>query len=120
MAQEVHRRLSEVTKGFFRGKLRQNPRSVEVGEVGDTLIVRVKGFLSQSERAMLDQAGDREAIENYYLRLFDQIAPLMRTGVGEASPLVRFQTLLDLPRDECVFILTSGKAGEMSRVDLPE
>ena len=65
MAQEVHRRLSEVTKGFFRGKLRLNPGSVEVGEVGDTLIVRVKGFLSRSERAMIDQPGDREAIEDY-------------------------------------------------------
>ena len=104
MRQEVKQRISELTYGFFRGKLRLTPGSVEVGDMEDTLVVRVKGFLAPGERAMMDQANDRSAIEDYYLRLLDQIAPLLRTGVGEAGPLLKFRTLLDLPRDECVFI----------------
>ena len=68
---------------------------------------------------MMDQPNDRQVIEDYYLRLLDQIAPLMRTGVGEAGPLLKFQTLLDLPKDECVFILTLGKEGEVTWVDSP-
>jgi uncharacterized protein YbcI len=117
MRQELKQRISELTRGFFRGKLRLTPQSVEVGDMEDTLVVRVKGFLAPAERAMADQPNDRSAIEDYYLRLFDQIAPLMRTGVAEAGPLVKFQTLLDLARDECVFILTLGKEGEVTRVD---
>lgn len=119
MHQEIKRRVSELTHGFFRGKLRLSPQSVEVGDMEDTLVVRVKGFLAQGERAMMDQPNDRQVIEDYYLRLFDQIAPLMRTGVGEAGPLLKFQTLLDLPKDECVFILTLGKEGEVTWVDSP-
>lgn len=117
MHQETKRRVSELTHGFFRGKLRLAPQSVEVGDMEDTLVIRVKGFLAQGERAMMDQPNDRQVIEDYYLRLFDQIAPLMRTGVGEAGPLLKFQTLLDLPKDECLFILTLGKEGEVTSVD---
>jgi hypothetical protein len=119
MNQEARQRITEVTRGFFRSKLRLTPRSVEVGDMEDTLVVRVKGFLATGERAMMNQPGDRQDIEDYYLRLLDQIVPLIRIGVGEAGPLLKVQTLLDLPRDECVFILTLGKEGEISRVDLP-
>lgn len=119
MREEIKRRISELTKGFFRSKLRLSPRSVEVGDMEDTLVIRVKGFLATGERAMMDRPNERSAIEDYYLRLLDQIAPLLRTGVGETDPLLKFRTLLDLPRDECVFILTLGKEGEMTGVDSP-
>jgi len=119
MRRELAQRISELTQGFFRGKLRLSPRSVEVGEMGQTLVVTVRGFLTPSERAIMDQPSERQAIEDYYLRLLDQIAPLMRTGVGEAGPVVTFRTLLDLPGDECTFIVTLGKAEEAARVDSP-
>jgi len=119
MRQEIKRRIRELTQGFFRGKLRLTPRLVEVGDMEDTLVVTVEGFLAPSERVMLEQPSDRSAIEDYYLRLFDQIGPLMQTGTGEAGPLVKLQTLLDLPRDQCVFILTLGKKGPGTAADSP-
>ena len=78
------RRLAELTQGFFRAKLRLTPRSVEVREEGDALVLRVKGFVATAERAMINHPRDRWAIEDYYLRLFDQLTPLLRAGVGKA------------------------------------
>lgn len=112
--QGVERRFVELTLEFFRAKLRLTPRAVEVRDRGDSLAVRVKGFLAPAEREMIDQPKDRRAIEDYYLRLFDQIAPLLRAGAGKARPFVRFQALLDLPNDECLFILTLGMEGKVT------
>lgn len=94
---------------------------VEVAEIADTVVVSIKGFLTESERAMTDQPNDRWTIEDYYLRLLDQIAPLMRVRLpGSAGRgLDRFQIVLDVPRDECVFLLTLGREGEVTRVDSP-
>ena len=71
----------ELTQAFFRAKLRLTPRSVEVREDGDTLVLRIRWFVPPAERAMIDQPKDRWAIEDYYLRLFDQqLTPLLRAG----------------------------------------
>lgn len=109
--QEIERRLAELTQGFFRAKLRLTPRSVEVREEGDALVLRVNGFVAPAERAMIDHPKDRWAIEAYYLRLFDQLTPLLRAGAGNAGPFVKVQTLLDLSSDECRWILTLARQG---------
>lgn len=116
--QEMERRLAELTQGFFRAKLRLTPRSVEVREDGDTLVLRIRGFVPPAERAMIDQPKDRWVIEDYYLRLFDQqLTPLLRAGVRKAGPLVKVQTLLDLSGDECRCILTLARQGEVMWAD---
>lgn len=118
--QEMERRLAELTQGFFRAKLRLTPRSMEVREEGDALLLRVNGFVAPAERAMIDHPKDRWAIEDYYLRLFDQLTPLLRAGVGKAGPLVKVQTFLDLSSDEYRCILTLARQGEVMWADSRE
>lgn len=103
---DVDRRLRELVLQFFHAKLRLTPRSVEVRDEGDVFAVRVRGFSAPAERRMIDHPKDWLAMEDYYLRLFDQLPPLLKAGIGKAGPLVKFQTLLDLKSDECVFMLT--------------
>lgn len=114
---DVDRRLCELVLQFFRAKLCLTPRSVEVRDEEGLLAVRVRGFSAPAERRMIDHPKDRLAMEDYYLRLFDQLPPLLNAGIGKAGPLVKFQTLLDLKRDECVFMLTLAKADGVTPVE---
>jgi len=111
--QQVRERIRELTLAFFQAKLGLTPRSVEVRGGGDTLEVRVRGFFAPAEKALIDHPKERRAIEDYYLRLFDQLLPLLNAGVGKAGPIVRVQTLPDLRGNECVFMVTLGKESEV-------
>lgn len=102
---DVGQRLRELILQFFHAKLRLTPRSVEVRDEGGLLTVRVRGFSAPAERRMIAHPKERLAMEDYYLRLFDQLPPLLKAGIGKAGPLGNFQILLDLKGDECVFML---------------
>jgi len=104
--QELERCVANLTRDFFRAKLRLQPESVEVLATKNLLLVRVKGFLRQADRAMMKRSGFQHTIEDFYLRLFDQLTPLIQSGIGARGglDLLDFETLLNLPRDRCVFV----------------
>src|SRR3972149_10457899 len=104
--QQGGERIRELTLAFFQAKLGLTPRSVEVRGGGDTLEVRVRGFCAPAEKALIDPPKERRAIEDYYLRLFDQLLPLLNAGVGKGGPIVRVQTILVLLGDHCEFVGT--------------
>ena len=104
--QELERCVANLTRDFFRAKLRLQPESLEVLATRDLLLVRVKGFLRQADRAMMKRSSFQRAIEDSYVRVFDQLTPLIQAGIGARGglDLLDFETLLNLPRDRCVFV----------------
>lgn len=107
-AKDLERRIGELSRGFVRGKLGCCPQGVEVRIQGDLLVVRVRGFLEWTEHALVEPPRDRPAVEDSYLRLFEQIAPLLRAGIREATgrSVLEVQVLLNLPAGECLLLLT--------------
>lgn len=105
---DLERRIGELSRGFVRGKLGRCPQGVEVRIQRDLLVVRVRGFLEWTEHALVESPRDRPAVEDYYLRLFEQIAPLLRAGIREATgrSVLEVQVLLNLPAGECLLLLT--------------
>jgi len=106
---DVARRLRDLVFQFFQAKLCLQPRSVEILEEGGSLAVKVRGFSPPAERTMIDHPKDVSDLENYYLRVFDQLPPLLNAGIGGTGLRVKVQTLLDLRGEECVFLLTLAR-----------
>lgn len=108
MRQEAERRMGELALGFFRRKLGHSPQRVEIRLERNLLVVRIRGFLTWAEPVAGESPGDRPAVEQYYLRLFDEIARLLRAGVRGAAgrAVLEVQTLPNLAEDECLFLLT--------------
>lgn len=109
--QEIEQRIGELTRDYLRGKRGCCPRSVEVRIEGDRLAVRMRGFLEWTEHAAMESPTDRPSVEEHYLRLFEQIAPLLRAGVREATgrTVLEVRILLKLPEDECLLLSTLGR-----------
>lgn len=106
--QGIEQRIGELARGFVRGKLGRYPQGVEVRIQRDCVVVRIRGFLAWTEHGMVESPTDRPSVEESYLRLFDQIAPLLRAGIREATGrgVLEVQPVLNLPADECVLWLT--------------
>jgi len=104
--QELERCVANLTRDFFRAKLCLQPESLEVLVTKNLLLIRVKGFLRQADRAMMKRSSFRRPIEDFYIRVFDQLTPLIQAGIGVPGglDLLDFQTLLNVPRDRCVFV----------------
>ena len=102
--QEIEQRIGELTRDYLRGKRGRCPRNVEVRIEGDLLVVRIRGFLEWTEHAAMESTTDRPSVEEHYLRLFEQIAPLLRAGIREATgrAVLELRILLNLSEDECV------------------
>lgn len=119
---ELEERIADLIRGFFRGKLLREPRSVEVRSASNLLLVRVKGFLDQADRMAVQGPADPRTIERSHRRQLAQVAPLIRAGIGTRGhlDLPDFQILLDLPGDTCVFIWTvrqGESAGTGAEID---
>lgn len=104
--QELERSVANLTREFLRAKLRLQPEALEVLATKNLLLVRVKGFLRQADRAMMKRSSSRRALEDSYGRVFDQLTPLIQSGIGARGglDLVDFETIVNLPRDRCVFV----------------
>ena len=104
--QELEGCVANLTRDFFRAKLRLQPESLEVLATRNLLLVRVKGFLRQADRAMMKRSSSQRAVEGFYVRVFDQLTPLIQAGIGARGglDLLDFETLLNFPHDRCVFV----------------
>lgn len=114
---DLDRRLRELVLEFFQAKLALTPKSVEVRDEAGLLAIRVRHFSPPAVRRVVDHQNDSRDLEDYYLRMFDQLPPLLQAGIGKAGPLFKFQTLLDLKSDECVFMLTLVKGDGTTPVE---
>ena len=113
------RRLAGITARFFETKLALTPRKVSVQEEwsGDFVVIRVEGFMSRAEAALSKRLQGDKILDEYYTRLLEQLIPMFSAVVAEVAkrPLLECRPALDLPRDECRFLLTLG-AKEPKRV----
>lgn len=105
-------RLTEVTTAFFKSKIGRSPKAVTVLQEahGDLLVIKVEGFLSRAEAALAEHREDQKALDEYYTRILGQLLPMLSQLVKEVEkrPLLGCRTVLDLARDECIYLLTLG------------
>ena len=105
-------RLTEVTAAFFRSKIGRSPKAVTVLQEarGDLLVIKVEGFLSQAETALSEDRENQRGLDEYYTRILGQLSPMLSPLVKEVEkrPLLGCRTVLDLARDECIYLLTLG------------
>jgi len=106
-------RLTEVTAAFFRSKIGRSPKAVTVLQEarGDLLVIKVEGFLSQAETALSEDRENQRGLDEYYTRILGQFVPVLSQLVKEVEkrPLLGCRTVLDLARDECIYLLTLGE-----------
>ena len=106
------RRLTEMTAAFFRSKLGRSPKSIKVieEEGEDLIVIKVEGFLSRAERVLAGHREDQKGLDEYYTRILGQLSPMLSPLVKEVEkrPLLGCRTVLDLARDECIYLLTLG------------
>ena len=108
----IERRLAEITKGFFETKLGLRPQRVNVleEEGGALIVIRVAGFMSKAEAALAGHPEDQKALGEYYTRILERLSPMLRVVVEDVveRPLLGCRTVLELSRDECLYLLTLG------------
>ena len=106
------RRLAETTAAFFRSKLGRSPKSIKVLEEAgeDLIVIKVEGFLSRAERVLAGHREDHKGLDEYCTRILGQLSPMLSPLVKEVEkrPLLGCRTVLDLARDECIYLLTLG------------
>lgn len=106
------RRLAEVTASFFAAKLGLNPGRVNVleQEGGNFVVIKVEGFMSKAEVALAERPEDDRALRAYYTRVLERLSPMLGVVVEEGAkrPLLECRMVLDLSRDECLYLLTLG------------
>ncbi|MEE9154267.1 MAG: Na-translocating system protein MpsC family protein [candidate division NC10 bacterium] len=108
----LEQRVADIARDFFQSKLGIKPEGIEVLQQAELIVLRIRGFLAQAEAAMVEREKDREILTTYYERIFENLYPLLRVVIQEACqrPMVDRRTVLDLSRDECVYLLTLGEA----------
>ncbi|MFQ5883333.1 MAG: Na-translocating system protein MpsC family protein [Candidatus Methylomirabilales bacterium] len=108
----LEHRLADIARGFFQSKLRIKPQGIEVLQQGELIVLRIRGFLAQAEAAMLGRPKEREVLTTYYERIFESLYPLLRVVIQEACqrPVMDRRVVIDLYRNECVYLLTLGEA----------
>ena len=107
----LEHRLADIIRGFFQSKLGIKPQEIDVSQQADLIILRMCGFLSQAEAAMVERQKDRQVLTTYYERIVENLYPLLRVVIQEACkrPLVERHAIVDLSRDECIYFLTLGE-----------
>ena len=111
----LERELGEITATFFQAKLGVKPRAVHVleEEEGDLVVIKVGGFLTKAEAAVAQPGEDHRILDDYYSLVLERLFPLLSVVVEELAgrTLLGCRTALDLPRDECLYLLTLGAKG---------
>jgi uncharacterized protein YbcI len=111
-ASGLRRRLAAIIAGFFETELGLSPRRVNVlDEQGEDLIViKVEGFMTQAEAALAERTDSREILDEYYARVLERVSPRLSVTLEDAAPrrLRACRTILDLSRDECLYLLILG------------
>jgi uncharacterized protein YbcI len=108
----LEQRLADIAREFFQSKLAIKPEGVEVMQQGEFIVLRIRGFLARAETAIVGCPKDRDILTTYYERILENLYPLLRVVIQQACqrPVVDRRAVLDLPRDECVYLLTLGEA----------
>ena len=109
----LRQRLAAIIAGFFETELGLSPKRVNVlDEQGEDLIViKVEGFMTQAEAALAERKENREILDEYYARVLERVSPRLSATLEEAGPgrLRTCRTILDLSRDECLYLLILGR-----------
>ena len=116
-------RLTEIAKGFFEAELGLEPRRISVldEEGGGLIVIRVEGFMTAAEAALAQDHKNQEILDEYYSRVLERVAPMLRVAVEEDArlPLLACRTLPDPSRDECLYLLIVGRTAAEDRVSSP-
>ncbi len=108
----LEQRLADIAHDFFQSKLGIKPQGLEVLQQEDLIVLRIRGFLSRAEAAMVGRPKDREVLTTYYERILETLYPVLRVVIQEACQrsVVERHAVIDLSRDECVYLLTLAEA----------
>ena len=109
-------RLKDIVRGFFRSKLGIRPLGIEVLQQEDRITIRIRGFLTPAEAVIVGRQKDRQLLTTYYERIVENLYPLLRVVIQDTCkrPLVERRTVIDLSRDECIYLLTLGEQPSQS------
>ena len=117
-ASGLRRRLAEITAGFFEAKLGLSPNRVNVldEQGGDLIVIKVEGFMTQAEAALAERKENQKILDEYYARVLEPVSPMLRAALEAALEevaqrrLMACRTVLDLSRDECLYLLILGRS----------
>lgn len=117
-ASGLRRRLAEITAGFFEAKLGLSPNRVNVldEQGGDLIVIKVEGFMTKAEAALAERKENQEILDEYYARVLEPVSPMLRAALEAALEevaqrrLIGCRTVLDLSRDECLYLLILGRS----------
>lgn len=107
----LDQRLAEIAGSFFQAKLGIRPQRIEVLQEAKLITLRIRGFLTQAEAAMVGSQRHRQALTTYYERILENLYPLLRVVVQELCkrPVVDRRLVLHLPDDEFLYLLALGE-----------
>ena len=117
-ASGLRRRLAEITAGFFEAKLGLSPNRVNVldEQGGDLIVIKVEGFMTKAEAALAERKENQKILDEDYARVLDPVSPMLRAALEAALEevaqrrLMACRTVLDLSRDECLYLLILGRS----------
>jgi len=111
-AADLAQRLATVTAGFFQTKLRLNPAVRVLQEGGDLIVIKVEGFMSRADVMLVEHLKDQKSLllGEHHARVFERLCPMLSVVVEEVAKrrLSECQTVVDLSRDECLYLLRLG------------